>query len=128
MTPFANADSTMSPDDFDPYSSYFNLEQYFKSFDVTGSYSYSAFDAGYESFGAREGQIYRCYYTFGGYELAITYTDQEELWSYDSGKITIYDDENGDIIASFSATGDKERTACTIRKRSVLRRMSRSIS
>ena len=36
MTPFANADSMMSPDDFDPYSSYFNLEQYFAVRNMTG--------------------------------------------------------------------------------------------
>lgn len=104
-----DTEDNMSPEDFDPYSEYFDLKAYFESFKLPGTYFSSPFEAGYESYGGEEGRIYSCGYVFGGYSLSIMYTDQEDFWTYDSGRIQIVDDETGGIIATFIRSDDREK-------------------
>ncbi len=94
------SDTSSKPEDFSPYADYFDIEEYFKSWQTNGSVSYSSSSTAYESFGLKADQHYCANYRFNGWELEIMYADQEELWGSDSGKIILRDGHTSEVIAS----------------------------
>ena len=100
---------TAKPEDFSPYSEYFDIEEYFYSWQTSGSISYAASSEGYESYGLKADQHYCANFNFNGWELEIMYTDQEDLWGNDSGKIRLRDGHTSEIIATFDRPSEEYR-------------------
>ena len=108
--------ATSKQDDFSPYDDFFDIEDYFYSWQTKGSISYSASSDGYDTYGLKAGQHYCANFNFNGWKLEIMYTDQESLWGYDSGRIVLRNGNTSDVIASFEQPPENERRKVVIDK------------
>lgn len=108
--------TTKKPEDFSPYDDYFDIEEYFRSWQTDGSILYSVITDNMSDYGFEPGRNYAASFIFNGWELEIYYADTKGLMGSEAGKIILRDAHTTEQYAVFEQPPEESRRLVVIDK------------